>query len=66
MQLLVKKLNRGIFTRAPTAKALPYVVTATPKAQGNYLFLPKQQCFEKLFPSRKGGMSCATTLVKWS
>ena len=27
---------------------------------------PEQQCFEKLFPSRKGGMSCATTLVKWS
>ena len=45
MQLLVKKLNRGIFTRAPTAKALPYVVTATPKAQGNYLFLPQTAMF---------------------
>ena len=45
MQLLVKKLDRGIFTRAPPAKALPYVVIATPKAQGNYLFLPQTAMF---------------------
>ena len=54
MQLLVKKLNRVIFTRAPTAKALPCRYCHPQSTRKLLIPPPNSNVLKSFSPAEKG------------